>query len=384
MKRLLMVTTVATTLRAFLLPFAAHFRAKGWQVDAMAQGVSECSVCQEVFDQNWEIAWSRNPLDLKNLVAAPQQIRNVLMRQEYDIVHVHTPVAAFVTRYALRNLRQELKVVYTAHGFHFYRGGKPLKNAIFLALEKLAGSWTDHLIVINQEDAAAAKRYRFLPPERIHYMPGIGVDMDYYNPTAVSEQMVAAIRQELNLSPDNVLFLCIAELIPRKRHRDVLHALVRLARPKIHLAFAGTGSLAAEIQQMSAELGVDKQVHFLGCRHDIPALIRTSIATLLVSEQEGLPRSVMESLCLEVPVIGTNIRGTRDLLDGLGLLVEIGDVEALAQAMAWVLDHPEAARLIGKQGKSRMTDYDLRSILRQYEALYDKALADRYCEIYSY
>lgn len=380
MNRLLFVTTIPGTLRAFLLPFAQHFRAKGWQVDAMAQGISNCPKCLHSFDRVWEIEWSRNPLDPQNLIIAPQQIRKAIAQQDYDIVHVHTPVAAFVTRYALNNLRQQgrPKVIYTAHGFHFYRGGKLLKNLSFLALEKLAGRWTDYLVVINREDESAAKRYGIVPTERVCYTPGIGVDTDYYSPGNVPEAEVVRVRQELGLSPETPLFLSIAEFNPGKRHQDILKALARLGRSEVHLAFAGTGPLMEQMQQLASDLGIKSQVHFLGYRQDVPALIRASTATLLASEREGLPRSVMESLCLEIPVIGTQTRGIRDLLEGnCGLLVNLGDVENLAQAMAGILDRPEEAKMMGKRGRERMKGFEVRQIIKLYEDMYAKALEEK-------
>lgn len=380
MNSVLFVTTIPGTLSAFLLPFADRFRAQGWRVDAMAQGVSNCPKCLQAFDRVWEVEWSRNPLDPQNLMVAPQQIREVVKQGGYDIVHVHTPVAAFVTRYALNKLRQgRPKVIYTAHGFHFYRGGKLIKNASFLALEKLAGLWTDYLVVINTEDEAAAKRYRIVPPERVRYISGIGVNLDRYNHNAVSEAEVLSLRQELGLTSETPLFLSIAEFIPRKHHRDILMAFARLNRPEVHLALAGDGLLIEQMQQLASDLGIQERVHFLGLRQDIPTLIRASVATLLASEQEGLPRSVMESLCLEVPVIGTDIRGTRDLLQGgCGLLVKVGDVDGLAQAMAAILDSPEDAKMMGKRGRERMSAYELGHILKMYEALYAEALAEKY------
>ena len=380
MNRILFVTTIPGTLRAFLLPFAQHFRAKGWQVDAMAQGISNCAKCLHSFDRVWEVEWSRNPLDPQNLIIAPPQIRLAIAQQDYDIVHVHTPVAAFVTRYALNNLRQQgkPKVIYTAHGFHFYRGGKPLKNLSFLALEKLAGRWTDYLLVINREDEEAAKRYGLVPPERVCYTPGIGVDTDYYSPGNVPEAEVVRVRQELGLSPETPLFLSIAEFNPGKRHQDILKALARLSRSEVHLAFAGTGPLMEQMQLLASDLGIQNQVHFLGYRQDIPALIRASTATLLASEREGLPRSVMESLCLEIPVIGTQTRGIRDLLEGdCGLIVNLGNVEELGEAMARILDRPEEAKMMGKRGRERMKGYEVRQIIKLYDRLYATALGEK-------
>ena len=380
MNRILFVTTIPGTLRAFLLPFAQHFRAKGWQVDAMAQGISNCAKCLHSFDRVWEVEWSRNPLDPQNLIIAPPQIRLAIAQQDYDIVHVHTPVAAFVTRYALNNLRQQgrPKVIYTAHGFHFYRGGKPLKNLSFLALEKLAGRWTDYLVVINREDEEAAKHYGIVPTERVCYTPGIGVDTDYYSPGNVPEAEVVRVRQELGLSTETPLFLSIAEFNPGKRHQDILKALARLGRSEVHLAFAGTGPLMEQMQLLASELGIQNQVHFLGYRQDIPALIRASTATLLASEREGLPRSVMESLCLEIPVIGTQTRGIRDLLEGdCGLIVKLGDVEELAEAMARILNRPEEAKMMGKRGRERMKGYEVRQIIKLYDRLYATALGEK-------
>lgn len=214
----------------------------------MAQGISTSSECVEAFDRVWEVKWSRNPLDPRNLLLASRQIGEVVRREEYDLVHVHTPVAAFVTRYALRRLRtkRRVRVIYTAHGFHFYQGGNVVKNAIFLGLEKLAGYWTDYLIVINREDERAAKRYRIVLPDRVQYMPGIGMDVDKYSPRAVSETEVERVRAELGLEAGQPLFLMIAEFTTNKRHRDAVLAFARMRHPTAHLAFVGTGAQIAE------------------------------------------------------------------------------------------------------------------------------------------
>jgi glycosyltransferase involved in cell wall biosynthesis len=373
MNKLLIVTTVPDTLCGFLLPFAHRFRALGWRVDAMAEAVSNCKQSLTAFDRVWDVQWSRQPLDLRNLLVAPQTIREVIVQQEYDIVHVHTPIAAFVTRYAVRDLikKGKIKLIYTAHGFHFHAGGNRWKNALFLLLEKIAGRWTDYIVAINREDEEAAKHYRLLPPERVRYMPGIGVNLENYRPDLVPESKVMEVRKQLGLGSKTPLFLAIAEFIPRKRHQDILKAFARLTHPTACLALAGDGPLIEQMQKLALELGVQNRVHFLGCREDIPTLLSASIATVLVSEREGLPRSIMESLCLEIPVIGTDIRGIRDLLEkGCGLLVEVGDTQAICQAMEWILTHPEDAKSMGKRGREQMAAYDLQYILHLHESLY--------------
>jgi len=134
--------------------------------------------------------------------------------------------------------------------------------------------------------------------------------------------------------------------------------------------------LLDQMKQLATSLGIVDRVRFLGFRKDVPALVQSSVATLLPSEQEGLPRTVMESMCQGVPVIASCIRGVTDLLrDGRGLMVPVGDIPALTNAMAWVLDHPDEAQAMGERGRSVMAAYDLSHILELHEDLYDEALA---------
>jgi glycosyltransferase involved in cell wall biosynthesis len=373
MHRLLMVTTLPCTLTSFLLPFAAHFRSQGWQVDAMSCGISQDAKCLAGFDRVWDVEWSRNPLDPRNLLGTPGKIREIVIREKYDLVHVHTPVAAFVTRYALKDLRDrlQLKVIYTAHGFHFYKGGNPAKNTAFINLEKLAGKWTNHLVTINHEDKAAALHHGLVSPQNIHYMPGIGVDLKYYNRHTVSDVAVANVRQELGVSQHTPLLLSVAEFTTRKHHVDAIAAFAKLARKDVHFALAGNGPLMANMKELATKLGVIDRIHFLGNRTDVPVLMKAACANILVSAQEGLPRCVLESLALEVPTIGTKIRGTQDLLEGgCGLLVDVGDVDALAAAMTWVLDRPQDAAEMAKLAYKRIATYDLEVIIQLHEQLY--------------
>ena len=378
MPKLLIVSTVPGALEGFLLPFVEYFKTQNWQVEGMARDVSHNQACVAAFDRVWDVDWSRNPLSIQNLSATASRIRELVIQGNYDLVHVHTPIAAFVTRYALRNLRnlpKRSQLIYTAHGFHFYHGGNFIKNSIFLCLEKLAGAWTDYLITINRQDEAQAHKYQLLPSERIYYTAGIGVDTNYYHPDRVTAADVAAIRAELKLSSSDTLLLCVAEFTPNKRHQDQIKALKQTARSDIHLAFAGDGDTNAQLQQLTTQLDLTQQVHFLGFRSDIPALIKASNATLLTSAREGLPRSVMEALCLETPVIGTKARGTQDLLsDGCGLLVDVGDVAALAQSMIQIADYPEQAIAMGQKGRTKIADYDIKHIIKSYEDIYNLAL----------
>lgn len=381
MPKVLFLANIARFFTDFLLPFADHFRALGWQVDAAAAEMTGCTECPLHFDRTFDLEWSRNPLDTQNFLRGLRQVRSLIAEGGYDLIHIHTPVSAFLARLALRGIppQRRPKIIYTVHGYHFHKRGHPLKNLVFLGIEKLAGPWTDYLVVINREDEQATLRYNIVPQNRLRYMPGIGVDLAHYSPSSVSPQQITAIRSELGLSPGQPLFVMIAEYDPEKRHRDALQALARLnqrtGRNDVVLALAGVGRLMEEVRRQAQTLGLEPQVRMLGWRRDVPTLVRAACATLLPSEREGLPRAVLESLALEVPVIGCNIRGVQELLEGGGgLLVEVGDVEAMAQGMQWILEHPQEAAQMGQTGRQRVAAYDLKNIIRLHEMLYSEAI----------
>jgi glycosyltransferase involved in cell wall biosynthesis len=372
-----MVTTVAATLRSFLLPYARYFKNSGWQVDAMSSDVSSCEECLRTFDRCRDVAFSRNPWALQNLRPKnfrelSASVRSLVGEGKYDIVHVHTPVASFVTRLALRKLPEESrpKVVYTAHGFHFYAGGNPFKNALFIALERLAGDWTDHTITLNSEDYEAALAHKIAEEDRLSLLPGIGLDFSAYSPEAIS--VAGKAHPDPGLTTDDELFLMVAEFNPGKRHKDALHALAKAGRKNFHLAFAGTGPLEEEMKQLALSLGVAARVHFLGQRSDVPLLMLSSRATVLPSEREGLNRSVMESLCLGIPVLGADARGIRDLVTSpeRGTLFPVGDSAALAAAMILSVDDPCPEK--PKPDSAWSIDH----LLKEHEKIYGKLLGE--------
>jgi glycosyltransferase involved in cell wall biosynthesis len=373
--RLLLVATISETLRGFFLPFARYFRSQGWTVGAAASGIEQCPDCCAAFNDVWDIDWSRNPLDLRNLITAPRRVREIVAAGGYDVVHVNTPVAAFVSRFALRRRAQGNRpaLVYTAHGFHFHENGSPWRNALFLGLERTAASWTDFLVVMNRFDQQMAERYHLAGPDRVIYIPGIGVDRSVYSRADLPEGAAASVRRSFGLGEGSI-FLMIGEFIPRKCHADAIAAMDLLRDTPAGLVMAGDGPLLEPMKQLAARRGLGNRVRFLGSRKDVPALLAASDALLLPSRHEGLPRAILEAMSVGVPSIGADIRGTRELLgSGAGLLVPPGDVQGLALAMRYVIDHRVEARAMGDAGKKQSADYDLDRVLCQYREVYNRA-----------
>ena len=378
-KKILMVTTVPITLKAFLLTYSDNLRRLGWKVDCLSRDVSKDEECALHFDNCYDVGWSRNPFSISNLTAfhgLVKRVREIANEGLYDIIHVHTPVAAFITRYAIRSIRAALgaDVIYTAHGFHFYSGGNFIKNFIFRMAEKIAASWTDVLIVMNDEDNKAA--LSFLPPERVLKMNGVGLDLEYYSEKNVSPEKISKLRHIIGLKPSDKLFSFVAEFNPGKCHADVIKALSIANNESFHLAFAGAGALENEMKELSVKLNVADRVHFIGYQSDIRPLLAASVAMVMPSRREGLPRSVMESMAMRTLVIGADIRGTMDLLkDGCGMLVKSDKkITGFAQAMIYCADDANAFEVdkIIETAYNRIMDFDIKILVKEHEELYTK------------
>ncbi len=375
--RFLIVSTVSTTIRAFLLPYADRLRSLGWEVDAMARGVDACAQCSVHFNRLYDIKWSRNPLNAHNFAGPLRRVREVVTDGQYDIVHIHTPVAAFLSRFALAAGFHGKRpvVIYTAHGFHFQSGNSWLPNLVFASLEKFAGPWTDRLITINEEDHSAALRLGIVPPERLHYIPGIGIDAEFFCPSAVAPEEIDQVRRRFAIALGSPVFVIVGELIPRKRHRDAVAALARMSRKDARLILVGEGRERDRLRRLAARLGVGGRVHLAGDSQDVRPFILAARALILPSTQEGLPRSIMESLACGVPVIASDIRGNRDILaQGGGLMFPARDVNALSERMDYFCSNPDRAAETGAAARILVGRYGIANIVTLHEQMYTEIM----------
>jgi glycosyltransferase involved in cell wall biosynthesis len=373
--RLLLVTTVSATARAFLTPFALAMKSRGWQVDLATSGPVDGLIGP--FQCVHSIPWARSLLALRQNLRAGLKIRNVIAEGVYDVVHVHTPIAAFITRlFVSSRSRKSTVVIYTAHGFHFHRNGGAVSNWIYRFAEWIAGRWCETIIVINEEDYRAAQALWGTGSPTVVYMPGIGIDLQKYSGAIASgPHQSHLLKKELKIPPDGRLAVMIAEFNPGKRHRDAIRALAAPSSLDIYMAFAGEGPLLEATRDLARDCGVLERCRFLGYVQYIPRLIASADVVLLPSEREGLPRAVMEAMAIGVPVVGADSRGTRDLLGGgCGLLHEVGDIEALALGMRVLLDDPLWSRDIVRRARERISTFDIEVVKSVHERLYSEAI----------
>ena len=388
----LFVTTVPITLEAFLLPFADHFRAQGWNVDALANGATSNEHLEDHFDRRFDVAWSRNPLAASNLLGTSRHVRDIVVSGGYDIVHVHTPIAAFATRFSLRSLRGRLgapAVIYTVHGFHFYPGQNAAPHVLYSSMERIASAWTDYLITVNHEDFEAAQSFGGISPDRVRLIPGIGVDCARFAPGTVPAEETARVRRELGGGTrgatalagqgEPLLVTMVAEFGAVKRHTLALEAFAQVADARAHLALVGDGPLEADLRAQVDRLGLSDRVTFAGYRRDIPAVLAASDALLLTSEREGLNRSALEAMASGKPVIGTDTRGITDAVgSNAGWIVGHTDAAALAAIIDAAASNPAAVARRGAAAREHAcTEFALDRIVTAYDGLYREALSHR-------
>ena len=374
--RLLMVATVSRTLDAFLRPMVEAARTRGWAVEGMANGISASGPAHETYEAVHEIGWSRQPLALRNLTAM-LRARDVVAAGRFDVIHVHTPVAAFLTRLSLGALAERRpRIIYSAHGFHFHRTAGRLRNLAYLCLERLASRWTDELVVVNAEDRQAALSRRLIYPQHLHLIPGVGFDQGSFDPALVTEEAAVAVRREHRIPQHAPLLVSVAELNQNKNQGYLLEAMAALTRPDVHLALIGDGPLREQLARQVQRRRLGMRVHMIARARAVPPFLKSAAGFVLTSKREGLPVSVIEAMAMGVPVIGTDVRGTRDLLaDGRGIIVALDDPPALAAALEEVLSNPERGAAMAGRARTYVTsELTTERVVAEYLDLYAAVL----------
>lgn len=375
-KRVLIVATVVKThIMQFHIPTLKLFKDMGWETAVAARNdYANPEDCQIPYcDQFYDIPFERMPFMPKN-VQCYKRLKNMIDRGNYQIIHCHTPVGGVLGRLAARKARKKgTRVLYTAHGFHFYRGA-PLKNwLIYYPIEKICSCFADAVLTINKEDWGFAKKH--FKNTRFFYLPGIGVDVDMY-----SQEHDSGIdfRSDLNLCKDEKVIISVGEMTANKNHRTIIKALTFSQLENVHYMIVGSGICRPRLEEYAVKLNVSDRVHFLGYRRDIAALLHASDVFVFPSFREGLPVSVMEAMAAGVPIVASRIRGNVDLIeDGVnGFLCEAQDAEGFAERIRQLLDDPNLAGEFRRNGLEKVKCYDKSIVAEQ--------LREIYCEMNDY
>ncbi len=366
------IATVYRHLEAFHLPFINLLQKKGCEVHAYAapdhgkEGVRQQNViCHD-------IPFQRSPFHLGN-VKAFKRLYQSFKEEQFDLIHVHTPVAGILGRLAAKMVGIPC-VIYTAHGFHFFQGAPLLNWVLYYPAERLVARWTDYLITINDEDFKRAQR--FPVRKKVMYVPGVGVDTNEFY-FSNKEEVRRQKREELGISDNDFVILSVAELNENKNIAQLIDAMSYMKQKLVKCLVVGDGNSREKLEKKANELGLAETVYFLGFRRDVPELMAFSDVVTLLSKREGLPRALIEGLAAGKPIVTTNVRGNRDLVENgvNGYVVSLGDTQRTVKAFMELLNDRGLRTNMGKMSFEKVQQYDIANILKKMEELYEKALS---------
>ncbi|MFD0588437.1 glycosyltransferase family 4 protein [Paenibacillus sp. GCM10027627] len=371
--KILFCATVDYHFKAFHLPIMEWFAKRGWEVHVAASGELDLPFV----DRKFNIPIQRSPFRAVN-VKAYFELKAIMEAESYSLIHCHTPMGGVLTRLAARGARKSgAKVIYTAHGFHFYKGA-PVQNwLLYYPIEKLLSSVTDSLITINGEDYRRALAKGFRAGE-IHHVHGVGVHTGMYAPLAAEERR--ALRERFNYTPDHYLMIYAAEFNANKNHELLLQALAKLKGkvPGARLLLAGVGPKLEDCRALACELGVASMVDFLGYRNDLRKVIPMCDVAVSASLREGLPLNIMEAMASGLPVVATRNRGHEELVEEgkNGFLVEPGDPEEFASRLQLLKCFQESRQRMGLKSLERVKGYSLERVQEELAGIYNSLMTE--------
>lgn len=381
MKRALVLASVASMIDQFNMPNIRLMKEMGYEVD-VATNFLKGSTCndekivalkqtlQEMNVRCFQIDFSRNVLNICENVKAYKQTRKIIEENNYTLIHSHSPIGGFLSRIAARNARRRgTKVIYTAHGFHFYKGA-PLKNwLIFYPIEKICSRWTDVLVTITHEDYQLAQIKMYA--KKVVYVPGVGIDTTLFAPKEGDVAINACKREELGFSKEDTIMLSVGELNKNKNHEIVLRAMAQLGRKDLHYVIAGRGDLKEYLEQLAQELGISSQLHLLGFRTDVKELFKMADFFAHPSYREGLSVAVMEAMANGLPIICSEIRGNTDLIeDGKGgYLFKPAEQEAAYNALKNIVEN-SSRKVMGMHNLKKAEELDVKAVLEVMRGIY--------------
>lgn len=310
MKKVLFTATTDSFVNQFLGPYLNYFKKEGYEVHVATSGNEVFKNC----DKKHIIPFERNPFKNNNLKSI-KKLKKIINKENYEIIHAHTPMGGVVTRMAAKDARKRgTKVIYTAHGFHFFKGAPAHYWLFFYPVEKYMSKYTDDLITINKEDYQIAKRK--FKKTRVHYVAGVGIDKKKFDFKMTNKEKTI-LRSSLGLDDSDFILIFPAELNKNKNQIlliNVMEAMVK-KHNNIHLLLPGIDSYKGQYQNIVEEKNLIKNIHFLGYRKDIPKLLKISNLAVSSSKREGLPVNLLEAMYVGLPMVVTDCRGNRDLVE---------------------------------------------------------------------
>ena len=383
MGKVLMVASVASMIDQFNRPNIKLLKELGFDVHVACNFIEGSTCSPEKIQQLKtdlqsegvafsQIDFARNITRISQNLRAYRQIKQLLKQEKYDLVHCHSPIGGLLTRMAARKYRKKgTRVIYTAHGFHFYKGA-PLKNwLLYYPVEWLCAFLTDELITINREDYARAQKH--MHAKHVTYIPGVGVDLKKFTPRLLDEDAKISKICELGIDKGKFILLSVGELQSRKNHIVVINALSELKNPDIVYLIAGVGELHDQYQEIIEKSGMSDNIKLLGYRSDISELCEIADCFVHPSVREGLGIAPLEAMACGLPLISAEINGIKDYTeDGVtGCCVNPHSVEEMKAAIIKMYTDSSFRETCGRHNIDVVKAFSLEESVRATEQIYN-------------
>lgn len=306
-------------------------------------------------------------------IKAYKQLKALAEKEQYDIIHCNTPIGGVLGRIIGKQLNVQ-KVIYQAHGFHFYKGAPKVNWIIYYPIEKLLAKYTDALITINKEDFEFAKaKMQLRGNGKVYYIPGVGIDTDFYT---VNGEINKELRKELGLSDNDFAVISVGRLEPNKNTETLIKAMSVLKNENVKLIVCGDGEQREYLEKLSERLGTEKSVTFLGTVSNLQEIYRAVDALASSSYREGLSRTVMEAMASGLPCVISKIRGNTDLIENGkgGFLCEPSDFKAYSEAITVLLQDASLRESMKNENLKRIKEFNIPTVVGETEKIYSEAV----------
>lgn len=318
----------------------------------------------------------KSPTHIIQNCKALRQICRIIHSQDIDAIHCHNPLGGVLARLAaLLCGKKKLYVIYTAHGFHFYKGASLLNWLFFFPVEYLLAKLTDCLVTINREDYLRAKSFSTLKGKELFQIPGVGVDISKYSDVPESKE---AIRTELCIRSDAFYVLSVGELNHNKNHEVIIRAIAEMTDKNVYYGICGSGYHEQYLRDLTRELNIEDRVFFFGFRKDIPKMLKAADVFAFPSLREGLGIAAIEAMAAGLPVIASDCRGTREYMKEkvTGCICYSGTVEEYKEIIEWMIKHPDERREMSQASRMNAEKFGIKQTERIMRSVYSKIPAD--------
>lgn len=312
MKKILFVASTLSHIENFHIPYLKYFKDNGYIVHVIGKSNNKSNI--PYVDKIIDMPFEKNMFSIKNFIIS-FKISKIIKSENYDIVSIHTALAAFFARLGIMlSLKKPTLVINTVHGYLFDINSSLIKRIIMILAEKLTKCVTDTIIVMNSQDYDIAKKYK-LYKNSIYLVDGMGVNLSKFPKASLDEKIL--LRKKYSFSVNDFLLVYVAEFSKRKNQKFLIDSLKNLLNDgynNIKLVLLGDGKLLNELMNYSKELNISNNVVFVGYSKETCSYYQLSDICVSSSRIEGLPFNIMEAMSVGLPIVASNVKGHEDLI----------------------------------------------------------------------